>query len=175
MRPVTYAGAVPAMLIREALSSTRMDRDETINLGPPTPHGENVTAERDYAVAPGEYITEWLEENKVSHAELEYALGVSESYVTELISGKMPVSPSIAIQLENLTGIPVKSWTELDRKYWQDRERIARMESIEQQRALEGSLPARVVEGIQAAKDGTFKGVEFDWEQDSPEVPVDEK
>lgn len=82
--------------------------------------------ETNYAVPPGEYITEWLEENYVSHAELEFNLGVSASYVTELISGKIPISIEVATNLEKLTGIPVKSWVALDRQYWTDRARIRR-------------------------------------------------
>jgi plasmid maintenance system antidote protein VapI len=97
--------------------------------------GEKVIAQRNYAVAPGEYVTEWLEENNITLSQLAFDLGVSESYATDLIGGKMPISPTVAISLSDLTGIPVKRWTALDTMYWSDRERIARTEAIENDRA----------------------------------------
>lgn len=187
MDPITRA-----MLLREAQSTTRMSLPDLSDLvrrkGECPIHdnqGEPVIAQRNYAVAPGEYVTEWLEENDTTLTELAFDLGVAESYATELISGKIPVSPSIAIQLEHLTGIPVRSWNRLDTMYWQDKERIARETSVKDDRAarrdqllgeiveedqalLDRLAPddaKRVREGIAAAKDGTFKGVEFDHEE----------
>lgn len=108
--------ATRAMLLREGLASARMDRDQTINLGAPV---------TNYAVAPGEYIAEWLQEEEVSHAELEYALGVPETYLDALLSGQIALSDDVARALERLTGIPVTSWQRLDAKYWQDKARLA--------------------------------------------------
>lgn len=108
--------ATGAMLLREAVASARMDRDQTINLGAPV---------TNYAVAPGEYIAEWLQEEEVSHAELEYALGVPETYLDALLSGQIALSDDVARALERLTGIPVTSWQRLDAKYWQDKARLA--------------------------------------------------
>jgi len=88
-----------------------------------TAMGETVT-ETNYAVATGEYITEWLEEEKVSRAELEYALGVSETYLNSLLAGQIALSDDVARALERLTGVPVTSWQRLDAKYWEDKARL---------------------------------------------------
>lgn len=87
-------------------------------------------ADTNYAVPPGEYVKEWLEENHITLDELTYALGVTESYANELIAGKVPVSVEIATALERLTGIPLKQWVALDMRYWIDRSRIRREEHM---------------------------------------------
>lgn len=116
-------------------------------------------AQRNYAVAPGEYVTEWLEENSITLTQLAFDLGVSASYAQELIAGKMPVSITIAIQLEKLTGIPVKQWTALDTMYWSDRERLAREESVKQDRAARrDTLLGEIVEEDQALIGQISKG-----------------
>lgn len=94
-----------------------MDRDQTINLGGPV--------QRNYAVAAGEYIAEWLEEERISRAELEYGLGVSGTYLDSLLAGEIALSDDVALALERLTGVPVTSWQRLDAKYWEDKARLA--------------------------------------------------
>lgn len=180
-----------AMLLREAVATTRMSLGRRVvagllgvDLQDHHNQGENMAAERDYAVAPGEYVTEWLEENDISMQELAFALGVNETYAWDLIAGKVPVSEEIAAALEKLTGIPVKQWAVLDATYWKDRARLAKIdvgaiaaarrdtllaEIVDEDQALLDRLAPddakRVREGIAAAKDGTFKGVEFDYEE----------
>jgi plasmid maintenance system antidote protein VapI len=196
MNPITRA-----ILLREASATTRMSLGRRVVAGllgvderPPNivlpdlsdlvrrkgecpihdHEGEEVIAQRNYAVAPGEYVAEWLTEHDTDMDELTFDLGVTESYAKELIAGRIPVSITVAIQLENLTGIPVKQWTALDTLYWKDKERIARESAVEERRvrreqllgegteeehALLDRLPERVTEALAAAKDGTFKGV----------------
>jgi plasmid maintenance system antidote protein VapI len=113
--------ATRAMVLREAVSSTRMDRDQTINLGPP---GDQMT-QTNYAVPAGDYITEWCQEHEVSHAELEYTLGVSPSYLDALLAGEIALSDDVARALERLSGIPVTSWQRLDAQHWTDKARLA--------------------------------------------------
>ena len=190
-----------ALLLREALSTTRMSLPDLSDLvrhkGECPIHdnqGEEAILQRNYAVAPGEYVTEWLEENSITMGELAFALGVNETYTTDLIEGKIPINEDIAKALEKLTGIPVKRWAILDATYWKDRARIAKIdvsaavaarrdellgEILEEDQALLDRLgpdqAKRVRDGIAAAKDGTFKGVEFDHEESLVNRLADER
>lgn len=112
---------VRAMLLREAVATVDMDRDQTIDLSAP---GEKMT-QSNYAVAPGEYVTEWLEEHQVSASALAHRLGVRESYVVALLAGQIAVSAPLAGALSDLTGIPASSWLAWETQYQKDKERLA--------------------------------------------------
>lgn len=85
----------------------------------------SVIAQRNYAVAPGEYVNEWLEESETTAPDLAFKLGVSESYVHALLAGEIPVSDALADALATLTGIPVKSWRAFEEMYQKDKARLA--------------------------------------------------
>ena len=54
----------------------------------------------DYTVAPGDHIREWLDEEEISAAELARRLNVTPKHVSELLSGKAPLSASVALGLD---------------------------------------------------------------------------
>lgn len=79
----------------------------------------------NYAVSPGEYLAEWLEENQdVSVPTLAWKLGVSLSYVEALLVGDVAVSDPLAHALADLTGIPATSWQAWEGLYQLDRARL---------------------------------------------------
>lgn len=142
-----------ALLLREALSTTRMSLPDLSDLvyrkGECPIHdneGETVIAQRNYTVAPGEYVTEWLEENAITMEELAFALGVNETYTTDLIEGKIPINEEIALALEKLTGIPVKRWAVLDATYWADKARLAKIDVTAAVAARRDELLGEIVE-----------------------------
>jgi HTH-type transcriptional regulator / antitoxin HigA len=85
--------------------------------------------QRNYAVAPGEFLLEWLEENG-DHGphwgvvELAHKLGVAPSYVMGLLCGEIAVSDPLAHALATLTGIPAKSWQAWEAMYQSDKARL---------------------------------------------------
>jgi plasmid maintenance system antidote protein VapI len=81
-------------------------------------------AETNYAVAPGEYITEWLEENEMDTSTLARRLGVPDKYVPQLLAGHMALFEPMLVKLADLTGIPVDWWKRLDTQYWKDKARL---------------------------------------------------
>lgn len=83
-----------------------------------------MTMQRDYAIATGEFITEWLEENDMSAAELSRRLGVSRKHVSELLNGKVGLSHDSALALERVTGIPARRWNQIEALYQEDRARL---------------------------------------------------
>ncbi len=53
----------------------------------------------DYAVPTGEYVVEWLDENRISQAELARRMGVSAKHVSKLIAGAL-LSAEVATKLQ---------------------------------------------------------------------------
>lgn len=80
----------------------------------------------NYAVAPGEFLQEWIEEegNGITQAKLAEKLGVSRKHVNEILKGKVALTPDIALRLERVTGIPSSGWLAYEAQF---REDIARL------------------------------------------------
>ena len=118
----THAGTaetvdvVRGMLAREAVASTRMDRGETIAIGTP---------QTNYAVAPGEWLQEWLEDRTMSWDQAASLLGRSRKEIDDIVSGKTPITSELAEELANLTNMPAKSWLRIEEMYRSDVERLA--------------------------------------------------
>jgi Plasmid maintenance system antidote protein len=87
----------------------------------------------DYAVSPGDFIQEWLEENDVNAAELARRLDVTPKHVSELLSGKAPLSAVLSIALERVTGTPATLWNRTEAIYREDLARLAECEKLEAQ------------------------------------------
>lgn len=90
-------------------------------------------AMRNYAVAPGEYLAEWIEENPhVTQAQLAERVGVSRKLVNEILNAKAPISPAVATRLERVTSIPAKAWLLYQAQYDADRARFADVDHLAQ-------------------------------------------
>jgi HTH-type transcriptional regulator/antitoxin HigA len=72
--------------------------------------------ETNYAVAPGEYLKEWLNE--------QHPLTRTTTQLSDIIEGTAPITTDIAAQLEHLTGIPTSSWLRHEATYRSDLERL---------------------------------------------------
>lgn len=94
--------------------------------------------ETDYAVAPGEYLAEWLEETGHTQQQLADRLGWSRKRVNEIVGGRAPITPEAAIQLERVTGTAADSWTRLEALYRTD---LARLQDASSLAADAGLVP----------------------------------
>lgn len=56
-------------------------------------------------------LIEWIERRGYKQNELPAILGLHESFISMLVNGKRIPSLHNAVKIEELTGIPVKSWT----------------------------------------------------------------
>ncbi|SHJ80594.1 HTH-type transcriptional regulator / antitoxin HigA [Tessaracoccus bendigoensis DSM 12906] len=101
--------------------------------------------DRNYAVAPGEYLAEWLEEERFTQQQLADRLGWSRKRVNEIVGGRAPVSAEAAIQLERVTGIPSDSWLRFETAYRSD---LARLHDVEQ--LQEEAVDARLAKYLRA-------------------------
>ncbi|WP_185982281.1 ImmA/IrrE family metallo-endopeptidase [Arthrobacter sp. KBS0703] len=101
----------------------------------------------DYAVAPGEFIRDWIDENEVSQAWLARQLGVSRKHVSMLLSGAR-LTEDVAMKLELVTGIPSRIWLGYEATYRADVARLALMEELASERALAELFPLRELRAL---------------------------
>lgn len=78
----------------------------------------------DYAVAPGEYLNEWLEETCTTQQEAANRLGFSRKHVNEIVNGRAAITPETALKLERLTGMLAESWLRFEARYRLDLARL---------------------------------------------------
>lgn len=78
----------------------------------------------NYAVAPGEFLAEWLDDNNMTQQAAADRLGVSRKHVNEIVNGRAPVVADTAIRLARLTSIPVDSWMRFEAMYRADLARL---------------------------------------------------
>jgi addiction module HigA family antidote len=67
-----------------------------------------------------------LQERAIAVEELAVKMGISEMTIASLIRGNTPITPEIALQLEQFLGIPADFWKNRERHY---REYLARSQS----------------------------------------------
>ena len=79
----------------------------------------------NFAVAPGEYLQEWIDGNGMSVGEFAVELGVTVAEIEDLLTGKEAIGREIACQLERVTSIPSDSWIRFELKYREDLKRMS--------------------------------------------------
>lgn len=87
-------------------------------------------AAQHYAVAPGAYLKEWLEDEGLTQSEAAARLGVSRKTVNGIVKGSQPISQETAIKLGRVTGIPADAWARYEAKYRAD------LAALEDEKAL---------------------------------------
>ncbi len=71
----------------------------------------------DHASPPGDIILEYLESLGISARELARRCGRSGKLMAEIVSGKAPVEPETAIQLQRVLGMSASIWSNLEAAY----------------------------------------------------------
>lgn len=84
----------------------------------------------NYAVAPGEYLEEWIEDQGLSQQRVADLMGCSRKQVNELVNGRAPVTSDTAIRLERVVGIPADAWLRYEATYRADLARIKDEEDL---------------------------------------------
>ena len=77
----------------------------------------NHSIERDWAAPPGWLVEEYLDHLRMSQAELARRCGRSPKLISEIVSGKAPVEPKTAIQLERVLGLKAQVWLRMESSY----------------------------------------------------------
>lgn len=71
----------------------------------------------DYAVPPGWVLQERLEAEGISHAEFARRCGRSPKLISEMVAGKAPLGPAIALQFEKVLGVDARIWIGIESDY----------------------------------------------------------
>lgn len=106
----------------------------------------------DYAVAPGEYLEEWIEEHELSQQKVADMLGSSRKQVNEIINGHAPITSETALRLERVVGIPSTTWLRYEALYRADQARIADERELAQHAAEIDPQAAAYLRKIGATK-----------------------
>ncbi|QTX05810.1 ImmA/IrrE family metallo-endopeptidase [Agromyces archimandritae] len=100
-----------------------------------------MAATLDYAVPTGEFIAEWMDDAGINAAELSRRLGVTPKHVSELLSGKAPLSHALALALERVTGVPARIWNLYESGYRDALAREATTKDLEAQYEAAKAFP----------------------------------
>lgn len=71
----------------------------------------------DYSVPPGWVLEEYLETLGISHAEFAHRCGCSSKLIGEIISGKAPLEPKMALQFEKILDLDASIWLGIESSY----------------------------------------------------------
>ncbi len=71
----------------------------------------------DWISAPGETISDLIEEQQWDQVELAERLGYSSEQLTQLLSGKMPIAQETALKLKNTLGSSSRFWLDREAQY----------------------------------------------------------
>ncbi len=76
-----------------------------------------------HLVAPGDTLLEWLEATDMSQAELAKRTRLTPKHITQVVKGKVGISPEVAVAFERVTAIPARYWLQLDANYQTEKHR----------------------------------------------------
>lgn len=101
----------------------------------------------NYAVAPGDYFQEWLDETGTTQQQAADRLGYSRKHVNEIVNGRAMVTGETASRLDRLTGIDRASWLAFEAAYRAD---LARLADETELAAYVEQIPASVATFLRA-------------------------
>lgn len=79
----------------------------------------------DFVYPPGETVRETIDTKGMSQAELATRTGYSKKTINQIIRGKAPITPEVALRLELALGVSATFWNQLERDYqeWHTRQK----------------------------------------------------
>src|SRR6516225_8858252 len=99
--------------------------------------------EPDYAVPPGQTLQETIDALGIDQRELAVRTELSAKHVNQIIKGVAPITPDTAIRLERVTGVPARTWNNLEANYQEQRARLAEKERMESDLDWLSSIPTK--------------------------------
>ena len=78
----------------------------------------------DVIIHPGETLVEVLKDKKMSQKELAIRTGMTEKYISTVISGQQNISSSFANKLEYALGIEKEFWMNLQANYEREKKDV---------------------------------------------------
>lgn len=71
----------------------------------------------DYIVSPGEILEETLEARGIKKRDFADRCGRTPKMISEILSGKAPITPETALQFERVLGVSARLWSNLESTY----------------------------------------------------------
>ncbi len=99
--------------------------------------------EPDYAVAPGETLSETLESLGMSQRDLALRTGMAAKTINEIVKGKAPITPDTSVLLERVTGVPSRMWNNLEANYREQLAKIADRQRLQKYLEWLKSIPVK--------------------------------
>ncbi|MFV8570025.1 HigA family addiction module antitoxin [Marinobacter sp. SBS5] len=85
----------------------------------------------NYAVLPGDVLSDELEIRDMSQQELSKRTGLSAKHIVSIVKGKATITPETAIKLERAIGMPANYWLNLESNYQEIKARLDEEERLE--------------------------------------------
>lgn len=86
------------------------------------------------ATPPGATIREQLEDRGMTQKEFAVRMDMSEKHISQLINGDVRLTPSVALRLESVLGVPASFWNNLEIRY---REKLLQ---VEEENAMDADI-----------------------------------
>lgn len=99
---------------------------------------------------PGETLSDILEERGITQTQLSVRLGRSGKNLSQIVNGKAPITPDLAVDLERVLGTPARFWLARESRY--------------QEWLSRSSIPAPTEADLEWARSFTYpKMAEYGW------------
>jgi HTH-type transcriptional regulator/antitoxin HigA len=97
-------------------------------------------------VPPGETLVEWLEGEDMSQVEFARRSRLTPKHISQVVKGKVGISPEVALAFERVTSVPARYWSQLDANYQAAKHREVERASLAQRVDLVDQFPVRELE-----------------------------
>lgn len=114
--------------------------------------------QRDWAVAPGEILSEALEDRGMSQSELARRMGRPTKTINEIVNGKAAITADTALQLELTLGVSAGFWNGLEASYRAHLARQRAFEELETYASWVDAFPLKELVREQLVERGPTKG-----------------
>lgn len=116
----------------------------------------------DYVVAPGEVLEETIEARNIKKVDLAMRCSLSTKTVSQILSGKAPISPETALQLQRVLGVSANIWNNLEANYRLFLEKRDSRKELSKHVAWSRKFPIKelVERGFMPGSDDPVEGVE---------------
>lgn len=112
------------------------------------------------ATPPGATIREQLQIRRMSQKEFAQRIEMSEKHVSHLINGEVALTPSVALKLEDVLGVPAAFWNNLEAGYQAKRLRAEEENQVDAELCILKKLPYR-----ELVKQGWIKATKSEFER----------
>jgi HTH-type transcriptional regulator/antitoxin HigA len=111
-----------------------------------TPSKQSRPYEPADLVPPGETLVEWLEREEMTQVEFARRTRLTPKHITQVVKGKVGISPEVALAFERVTSIPARYWTQLDAIYQTSKHRRTEGQALVADVDLVACFPVKELE-----------------------------